>query len=176
MDYKYIEQLLERYWICESSEAEERILRDFFAQEEIPAHLVRYRSLFEYERSAAAESLDAEFDARVCALAEVKPQIVVKAQRLTMARRLRPFCRAAASVAVALLLGNAAQHSFNREEAPEGWDYNMAGYTDSYENPQKALDESLEALKMVQDGLKTAVASDSTQREPMAADVKAVVE
>lgn len=176
MDYKYIEQLLERYWACGSSEAEERILRDFFAQEEIPAHLARYRSLFEYERSAAAEGLDAAFDARVCALAEVEARPAVKAQRMTMARRLRPFYRAAASVAVALLLGNAAQHSFNQEKAPEGWDYNMAGYTDTYENPQTALDESFEALKMVQDGLKTAAVSDSTQREPMAADVKAAVE
>lgn len=176
MDYKYIEQLLERYWDCESSEAEERILREFFAQENIPAHLARYRSLFEYERTAAAERLDAAFDARVCALAEVAPETVVKAQRMTMARRLRPFYRAAASVAIVLLLGTAAQHSFNREEAPEGWDYNMAGYTDTYENPQTALDESIEALKMVQDGLKTAVVTDSAQREPMAADVKAVME
>ena len=34
MDYKYIEQLLERYWQCQTSVEEERILRDFFGQEE----------------------------------------------------------------------------------------------------------------------------------------------
>ena len=37
MDYKYIEQLLERYWKCETSLEEEQILRTFFRQEEIPA-------------------------------------------------------------------------------------------------------------------------------------------
>ena len=30
MDYKYIEQLLERYWNCETSLEEEQILRAFF--------------------------------------------------------------------------------------------------------------------------------------------------
>ena len=32
MDYKYIEQLLERYWKCETTLEEEEILRMFFSQ------------------------------------------------------------------------------------------------------------------------------------------------
>ena len=36
MNYKYIDQLLERYWNCETSIQEEQILRAFFQQEEIP--------------------------------------------------------------------------------------------------------------------------------------------
>ena len=32
MDYKYIEQLLERYWACETTLEEEQILRAFFLQ------------------------------------------------------------------------------------------------------------------------------------------------
>ena len=39
MDYKYIEQLLERYWAAETSLEEEDILRAFFSQKEIPAEL-----------------------------------------------------------------------------------------------------------------------------------------
>ena len=35
MDYKYIEQLIERYWDCETSAEEEQILRMFFSQTEI---------------------------------------------------------------------------------------------------------------------------------------------
>ena len=46
MDYKYIEQLLERYWNCETSLEEEQILRSFFRQKEVPAHLLRYKQLF----------------------------------------------------------------------------------------------------------------------------------
>ena len=36
MDYKYIEQLLERYWAAETSPDEEAVLRAFFAQRELP--------------------------------------------------------------------------------------------------------------------------------------------
>ena len=49
MDYKYIEQLLDRYWACETSEEEERILKAFFSQKDVPAALARYKALFVYE-------------------------------------------------------------------------------------------------------------------------------
>ena len=50
MDYKDIEQLLERYWQCETSVEEESVLRDFFTKEEVPAHLLRYKNLFVYQQ------------------------------------------------------------------------------------------------------------------------------
>ena len=46
MDYKYIEQLLERYWQCETTLQEESILRTFFSQEDVPASLMQYKALF----------------------------------------------------------------------------------------------------------------------------------
>ena len=49
MDYKYIEQLLERYWEAATTAEEERILRAFFAQDILPAHLARYKDLFAYQ-------------------------------------------------------------------------------------------------------------------------------
>ena len=51
MDYKYIEQLLEKYWNCETSVEEEQILRSFFRQKELPEHLLRYKSLFAYQEA-----------------------------------------------------------------------------------------------------------------------------
>mgnify|MGYP000110997543 FL=1 len=50
MDFKYIEQLLERYWRCETSLEEEAQLRAFFTKEEIPEHLLRYKDLFVYQQ------------------------------------------------------------------------------------------------------------------------------
>lgn len=70
MDYKYIEQLLERYWNCETSVEEEQILRIFFQQKELPAHLRRYRSLFTYQKEAGEMKLGEDFDKRV--LAEIE--------------------------------------------------------------------------------------------------------
>ena len=51
MDYKYISQLLDRYWQGETTLEEEQILRSFFSQLCIPEELQKYRSLFIYEQT-----------------------------------------------------------------------------------------------------------------------------
>lgn len=109
MDFKYIEQLLERYWRCETSLEEEAQLRAFFTKEEIPEHLLRYKDLFVYQQFQPEEHLGADFDARVLAEIEVP---VVKAKRMTLTARFMPLFKAAAVVAVVLSLGNVMQHSF----------------------------------------------------------------
>jgi hypothetical protein len=42
MDYKYINQLLERYWQCETTLQQEAMLRAFFSQDDVPAELQQY--------------------------------------------------------------------------------------------------------------------------------------
>ena len=114
MDYKYINQLLERYWKCETSLEEEEILRTFFSQDELPAELKPYKSLFSYELSEAKnEALGEEFDQKLMALIEdeyaKKPN---KAKVVSLTERLKPLFKAAAVVAIFLTLGNAAQVPF----------------------------------------------------------------
>ena len=109
MDCKYIEQLLERYWRCETSLEEEAQLRAFFNGSDVPEHLLRYKDLFVYQQLQQEVGLGADFDARV--LAEVETP-VVKAKRLTLTARFIPLFKAAAVVAVVLSLGNVMQHSF----------------------------------------------------------------
>lgn len=109
MDSKYIEQLLKRYWQCETSLEEEAQLRAFFSGSDVPAHLLRYKDLFVYEQLQQEVHLGEDFDARVLAEIEVP---VVKAKRLTLAARFIPLFKAAAVVAVILSLGNVMQHSF----------------------------------------------------------------
>ncbi len=82
MDYKYIEQLIERYWQCETTLQEEDILRAFFSQPDIPESL---RQILEQ-------------------IGETP-----KANIVTLKSRLMPLFRAAAIVAIVLTLGNAAQ-------------------------------------------------------------------
>jgi len=101
MDSKYIEQLLERYWQCETSLEEEAELRAFFSGSDVPKHLLRYKDLLVH--------LGEDFDARVLAEVEVP---VVKAKRLTLTARFMPLFKAAAVVAVVLSMGNVMQHSF----------------------------------------------------------------
>lgn len=109
MDSNYIEQLLERYWQCETTLEEEAQLRAFFAGTDVPEHLTRYKDLFVYQRIRQEDRLDEDFDARVLAQIDAP---VVKAKRLTLVARFMPLLKAAAVVAVILSLGNVMQHSF----------------------------------------------------------------
>ena len=113
MDYKYIEQLLERYWRCETSLEEEEILKAFFSQEELPASLRRYRDLFAYEHQEVKDDvLGDDFDARMMEMVSEPSQ---KARTISLTQRFMPLFKAAAMVAIFLTLGNAAQRAF---EAP----------------------------------------------------------
>ena len=113
MDDKYIEQLLERYWQCETTLQEEAILRTFFSQDDVPAELEQYKALFAAQQHE--EILGDDFDARI--LAMVGQEAEPKAKVVTLTSRLMPLFRAAAVVAIILTLGNAAQAPWDR-----GWD------------------------------------------------------
>ena len=113
MDYKNIEQLLERYWQCETSLEEESQLRDFFSKGEVPAHLLRYKNLFVYQQVQQEEGLGEDFDARILSQVETP---VVKAKRLTLVSRFVPLFKAAAVVAIILSLGNVSQPSFSGDD------------------------------------------------------------
>ena len=112
MDYKYIEQLLERYWQGETTLQEESILRTFFSQDDLPVELQQYKDLFTYELQK--ESLGDDFDARIL---EMVGEEMPKAKTVTITSRLMPLFKAAAIVAIVLTLGNAAQAPWDR-----GWD------------------------------------------------------
>lgn len=169
MDYKYIEQLLESYWNCTTSKEEEQILRTFFSQKELPAHLVRYRALFEYQVEQSQQHLSADFDKRVLAIVEKAntneehATRTVKIEHISLAMRLRPLFRAVAAVAIVTLLGTAAQHSFRAANTDTAaWDYNQQAYKDSYQDPQKAYEVGQRALQMLKEGAQTAAVDTAT--------------
>ena len=112
MDYKYIEQLLERYWEGETTLQEEAILRTFFNQEDVPARLMKYKSLFEC--GLQEETLSDNFDARI--LERIGQEEQPKVRMISLSR-LKPLFKAAAVVAILLTIGNAAQAPWNY-----GWD------------------------------------------------------
>lgn len=118
MDYKYIEQLLERYWECETTLQEEQILRSFFQQEDVPEHLRAYASVFCVQKEMAEARLGEDFDARV--LQQVGQTVKAKgvsALNISWGHRLRPFYQAAGLVALLLTIGTAAQESFSNSDA-----------------------------------------------------------
>ncbi|NBP71134.1 MAG: hypothetical protein EBU52_20645, partial [Cytophagia bacterium] len=66
MDSKKIEQLLAKYWECETTLDEEKTLREFFNQPEVPAHLNESASLFRYfEQQRQQVITDVAFEGRL---------------------------------------------------------------------------------------------------------------
>jgi hypothetical protein len=134
MDYKYIEQLLERYWDCATSLEEENILRTFFSQKDVPASLLQYKDLFTYEQvQKQTEVLSDDFDSRMMEM--ISEPTPVKARTISITQRLMPLFKAAAVVAIILTLGNAAQVAFNQEDP---YDMNMAEIQQPSEGPSVA--------------------------------------
>ena len=127
MDYVYIEQLIDRYFEAATTIEEERILRAFFSQRDVPQHLRRYAPIF---------------------LMEVK---------MTFADRIRPLWRAAAAVAIVVLVGTAAFEATDRSNnAPVGV---------ALEHQHRADSAQLETTpyRQLQNGMKMAVTIDSAQ-------------
>ena len=147
MDYKYIEQLMERYWRCETSLQEEEILRTFFSQENVPAELLSYKDLFIYEQDQrTADVLDDNFDQKI--LGMIKEDEPVKAHTITMQQRLMPLFKAAAIVAIVLTLSNAVQNALNQKaEVPHQTE--MANFNKPQEGPSvaKAVSTQTDSLQ-----------------------------
>ena len=138
MDYKYIEQLLDKYFEAQTSLGEEQILRAFFAQEDVPVHLLPYREFFVYQSFGKnAEALGEDFDEKILGIiGEGKtdePHHVV-ARKVSLNKRLRPLYKAAACVAIVLSIGQAAQMPYYKSEAEQ----------------QESLARSLEQLQQIQ--------------------------
>lgn len=134
MDYKYIEQLLERYWRCETTLEEEQILRAFFQQSNIPASMQRYQPIFAYEaQEKTSDILGEDFDKKMLSLVgEEAP----KAKVVSIHQRLMPLFKAAAIVAIVLTLGNALQVAFQPKDEPAS--YVATGVEKQNEGPSVA--------------------------------------
>ena len=143
MDYKYIEQLLERYWQCETTLQEEDILRAFFAQENVPVWLEEYKPLFAAEAEMQKiQPLDDDFDRTILSMIE-KP-VSVKARTISLTQRLMPLFKAAAVVAIILTLGNAAQAPWDR-----GWDDPKAEYAKYHAADSTQMLQPMQAENMI---------------------------
>lgn len=120
MDYKYIEQILDRYFDCQTTLQEEQILRSFFSQEDVPANLRQYADLFNYETEVKNETLGEDFDARMMEMIEREDK-PARARIIKMNfRPLAPFFKAAAAVALFVTIFNATERAISDNQPSEG--------------------------------------------------------
>lgn len=158
MDYKYIEQLLERYWKCETSLEEEAILRSFFAQKDVPVSLLPYRDLFCQEQKMGEDHLGSDFDERIVAMVGQEEPRTPKVRTITLSSRLRPLFKAAASLAILLTFSMAIQQAMDQNAPSQPTDIPhtevATGAETAHTDPSSEIDTT-----------KTAITSDCRQVE-----------
>lgn len=137
MDSKKIEELLNKYWNCETSLEEEQELRTYFKGNEIPTQFQEAAPLFQYFGASKEKSLaDREFDSTV--VGKLNPPAKGKVIRLVY-----NAMRIAAGIAVLVV----AVWFVRKEVRTPTADAPVT--EDTYDDPKMAFEETKKALMMI---------------------------
>ena len=136
MDSKQpIEELLNKYWNCETSLEEEQQLKEYFSQEDIPDALREAAPLFRYFNEQRATTLqDDSFDKKVITRMRRNPNTKVR-------RLVYNTMRIAAGIVVVMAAVWFVHSELSTTESPQ--------VVDTYNDPQKAFEETKKALLMI---------------------------
>jgi hypothetical protein len=142
MDSKRIEELLNKYWNCESSVEEEQQLRAFFRESNVPEQLKDTASLFRYfDENKKKTLVDDSFDQRMLAKVKAGP-------RGKMATLVFNAMRIAAGIGVLVVA-----FIFVKNEVRKSTPQEMV---DTYEDPKLAFEETKKALLLISKSFGTA--------------------
>ncbi|MDR0295424.1 MAG: hypothetical protein LBH91_04440 [Prevotellaceae bacterium] len=148
-NYKYIEELLDKYWTCETNLEEETILREFFSQEqELPAHLQQYRHLFIYLQEEQEIKLSADFEAQLLEKITAQPRTPHFVSRTSY--RTSFFFKIAAGLLLLLSIGFFAQQHQKIQEQTAARETVITAIGMIAENLQQGetmIDEGLKQLE-----------------------------
>src|SRR5690606_407541 len=141
MDSKRIEQLLEKYWACETSVEEEQVLREYFAVPANDGSMKELASMFRYfDQQRRKEMQDPALDARI--------HEIVRRKRAKLRRLLHNSIRIAAGIVV-LMVAVWFVRSEIRQTTPQE-------LVDTYSDPELAFEETKKALLMISRSFGTA--------------------
>jgi hypothetical protein len=124
-----IQQLLEKYWNCETSPEEEQIIAGYFSSAPIPKEWEKYRILFAWKHSQAS----------IKAPAKLK----TPPSRQPFAARFSAIVKIAASV---LLIITAGVGFYTHYQQVQWMDHT---FSETYSNPQDALKDTKKAIGKV---------------------------
>jgi hypothetical protein len=136
MDSKQIQQLLEKYWNCETTLEEEQSLRHYFQGADVPEGLKETAELFRYFEAEKSKALNESFN-----------EVVTKQIRQRQGGKVVSMvswvqiARVAAGVLVVVVAGY-----FIRQEVRKSYPAEVA---DTYSDPKLAFEETKKALMMI---------------------------
>lgn len=140
MELKVIENLLEKYWEGETTRSEEKVLMDFFTNESIPSHLQKAAALFiYYSKQKAIEIKNPGFDEK--SIAKINPEKYSSLLWWKIAASVLIIC---ASVFLIYRINDKMR---DEDQIVEN--------TVSYEDPEKAYEETKKALLLISAKLNT---------------------
>jgi len=141
MDSNNIEQLLSKYWACETSLEEEQALREYFKKGGYPEQLKETAALFTYFEASKKKSIaDESFESKVVAKVQPKRGVVVSLVRNSM--------RIAAGIAVLIVAFFIVKNEIRKSTPQE--------MVDTYDDPRLAFEETKKALMMISKSFGTA--------------------
>ncbi len=143
-DDRYISTLLQKYWDCETSLAEEQELRDFFSRNNLPAAWQPYAPLFTYTREEQSISLSEGFDDRLRAAMEKETD---REKNYITIRIFAPLLRVAASLLLIVGLGISIFFITRKNNNP--W------FVETYGDPNIAIKDATYALEKISLALQT---------------------
>lgn len=139
MDSKKIDELLTRYWECETSLEDEEQLRQYFQQGNVAEHHKEAAALFRYFHESKKKSIiDNSFDVTVTAQTSAK-------KRSKVVSIFNNSMRIAAGIAV-LMVALWFVRSEVRKTTPQEM-------VDTYEDPKLAFEETKKALRIISQGI-----------------------
>lgn len=150
MDYKFIYQLLERYWKGETSLSEERLLCDFFAGDSVPDELRKYCSWFGHLNDEALETLSPAAEQKI------EARFGRKKKRVVWQQALRACYHVAACGAILFCVALGARELFAPKPTVEEVTFNYSSYQDAAVDPQAAYEQVYGSLQMLSSGLRDA--------------------
>jgi len=134
MDSDKIKDLLERYWNCETTLEEEQWLRDFFNSNEVPQSLQQEAQLFQYLKQQQNVKLsDLNFEQKL------KQKLQPKEGKVRSL--LMTGMKLAAGISVVVASFWLVRQELNKEKPEE--------VVDTYNDPQKAFEETKRALQLI---------------------------
>jgi hypothetical protein len=137
MDSKRIEELLDKYWSCETSLEEEQQLRAYFQSAQIPEQLNEASVLFKYFEGQKKKSLsDPDFESKVLAGGNLETR---KSRSL-----LFNTMRIAAGISVLVVAGWFIRNEVRKTNPP--------ATIDTYNDPKLAFEETKKALMIISEG------------------------
>ncbi len=141
MDSNRIQELLEKYWECETSLEEEQELRAYFSNGDIDEQFKDEAPLFQYYVNEKKDGgLDGLFDEQV--LAELEKSQVSRPKKGNAVQLFFNLAKVAAVGLIIVTAGYFIREEMNKQEV-------QPYLTDTFEDPQKAFEETKKALQLI---------------------------